>query len=87
MDNYNEYLLKYDTAAVNPTFEIEKNENILSLDQAIVFLKQFNGVSSIDTNIQIRDYAYCVQPIEENDLPIEKPQDGYCFKIENLTIS
>lgn len=87
MNDYNEYVLKYDKAALNPTFEVETNENILSIEQAILFLKQFNWVSSIDTNIQIRDYWYCVQPIEKNDVPVENPQDWYCFKVENLVIS
>ena len=87
LSDYNEYVLEYDTAAINPIFESEKNENILSKDDAVIFLKQFNGVSSIDTDIQIRWYGYCVQPIEANNIPIENPEEWYCFKIWNLAIS
>lgn len=86
LNNYNDYLLKYDD--IWDLLPVGSTEE-LGLDKldAILFLKQFNWVSSIDTDIQIRDYSYCLQPIEEYDTPITNIKDWYCYKIGNLSIS
>lgn len=86
LNDYNQYLLQYDTAVITPEFITSKEEG-LQLTTAVEFLQQFIWVSSLDTIVEIRDYWYCIQPILANDVPITNSKNGYCFKIENLIIS
>lgn len=86
LNDYNQYILQYDTAAINPDFQDNKIEG-LQKDDAVKYLEQFIWVSSFNTIIEVRDYGYCIQPIKENDIAVKNPKDWYCFKVENLIIS
>ena len=86
LDDYNQYLLEYDDALFDPDFS-DNTITGLKKDDAANYLKQFTWVSSLNTLINIRDYGYCIQPVEVNDIPVKNDKDGYCFKIENLIIS
>ena len=86
LNDYNQYILQYDTAAINPDFQDNKIEG-LQKDDAVKYLEQFIWVSSFNTIIEVRDYGYCIQPIKENDIAVKNPKDWYCFKVENLKIN
>ena len=86
LEDYNQYILEYDTAVINPWF-FEDIIDGLKIEDAEEYLNQFTWINIEKTNIEIRDYGYCIQPIEANDKGITSIKDGYCYKITNLAVN
>ena len=88
LKDYDEYLAIYDTSKKEllNTNSINEKENkiLLSIDSAKEYLLQFNWVKINNATINIMDYAYCLDPIKENEnIIVETP---YCYKIDNIII-
>lgn len=83
LTDYNKYQLN-NTIVDTPDFSNNKKDE-LSIEKITEYLKQFIWVSSLDTNILIKNYAYCIQPDIEhlNDIQDNK---WYCYKVSNLNI-
>lgn len=89
LKSYDEYLIKYDKSKeellTSKTINENENNIVLSKENAINYLKVFNWLNLNSANIQVMDYNYCLNPIEENaSLNIEV---AYCYKIDNLNLS
>jgi hypothetical protein len=88
LENYEEYITKYDKSKqqlINPDSFNETNKTlVLSYSHAMDYLQNFNWIQLKYINITIMDYSYCMSPtLENSNLPVEVP---YCYKIENLLI-
>ncbi|MDD3793489.1 MAG: hypothetical protein PHI37_01635 [Candidatus Gracilibacteria bacterium] len=91
--NYDSYIANYSEEnkkllfgeTVNKNNDIESDKyKVISVENALDFLNQFNYIETTYSKISLRGYNYCNNPIEKND--IDEYNEPYCYKIEKIII-
>ncbi len=89
MDNYPEYELKYDKAALWDYQFSNGENNELSIEKAKKYLYQFQWSVTQTADIKIRDYWYCKSPERYADISeqeLSKLIEPYCYEIKKIEI-
>jgi hypothetical protein len=91
-DEYFSAISNYDFYEVsskeqNKSLFVDNNENVnvLSVDLAIKYLKEFNYINLSNVKISLRNSDYCNSLTPEYDK--DEYENPYCYKIENLTLN
>lgn len=84
-----EYASKYDKTKkelleTNTINEGNDSQEKLSLESAQNYISQFEGIIAWNYKVTLRNYDYCIDPIEKN---IKKTDTFECYEVENFNIN
>lgn len=80
-----EYRTKYDQVAQTLiTSNNNSHKEVITKEKAMNYISQFEWITSWNYSIMLRNYDYCMNPIEEN---LNTKQEIECYEVKNLNIN